>query len=57
MSTQNTRRRIGWIAALTIAASTAVMVSYDTSAADPKPEAPAPQVPTGGAAGGRLTFR
>ncbi len=41
--TSPARRRLGWIAALAIAASTAVLISYDTSAADPAPDAPAPQ--------------
>ena len=54
--TSPTRRRVGWIAALAIAASTAVLISYDTSAADPAPETPALPI-SSGAAGGRLTFR
>ena len=54
--TSPTRRRLGWIAALAIAASTAVLISYDTSAADPAPDAPDLPVSSSGA-GGRLTFR
>ena len=54
--TSRTRRRVGWIAALAIAASTAVLISYDTSAADPAPDAPELPASSGGA-GGRLTFR
>ena len=50
--TSPTRRRVGWIAALAIAASTAVLISYDTSAADPAPEAPELPVSSAPPAGG-----